>query len=99
MQALRAIACVATSIALLAGCDVDAPAAPVAETVVDDAAPIAQDAGDARCRLATAATSDGEDCPGAADDDHDGVSDGDDRCPDTTPGITVDTSGCATTPD
>ncbi len=48
-----------------------------------------------RCRLTTALTSGPDDCPTHIDDDHDGVDDGEDLCPDTTPGVDVDASGCA----
>jgi hypothetical protein len=52
---------------------------------------------DADCRLATKASGAGAGCPSAADSDHDGVPDNVDACPDTTPGVAVDASGCAIT--
>lgn len=65
--------------------------APQAQTHAPAAAPAASDE---RCRLATR-TGDGVDpCP-PPDDDHDGINDGLDQCPDTTPGVDVDATGCA----
>jgi hypothetical protein len=52
---------------------------------------------DPRCRLATVDASGPPDCPSPVDGDHDGVNDGADLCPDTTPGVTVDAAGCART--
>jgi len=60
------------------------------------AAPEAAPPEDARCRLATADSAALEDCPAAAADaDHDTIDDSTDRCPDTTPGVAVDATGCA----
>ncbi len=53
------------------------------------------DAEDPRCRLATVDSVPTGECPEQGDGDHDGVDDGTDLCPDTTPGIEVDSSGCA----
>ncbi len=79
----------------MSGCDDASPerAAPTVEISVPEVESTAPE--DARCRLATADAMGPDDCPVQGDGDHDGVDDGLDLCPDTTPGIVVDESGCA----
>ena len=50
---------------------------------------------DRRCRLATRSTEGVESCLSSRDADHDTVDDSKDQCLDTTPGVVVDTTGCA----
>jgi len=50
---------------------------------------------DARCRLATRLTENVESCLSSLDADHDAIDDNEDQCPDTTPGVAVDATGCA----
>ena len=50
---------------------------------------------DARCRLATRLTEGAESCLASGDADHDAIDDNEDECPDTTPGVIVDATGCA----
>jgi hypothetical protein len=99
MDGLRGLVWIAALLPPLVGCEADTAVPPPAGAVVDAAPAMSHDSGDARCRLATAETSGGTDCPSEADADHDGVDDGEDRCPDTTPGVAVDASGCAATSD
>lgn len=58
-------------------------------------APAAVPANDDECRLATRESAGAESCLSSTDADHDGVDDGQDECPDTTPGVVIDTTGCA----
>jgi len=50
---------------------------------------------DRRCRLATRLTHNVESCLTSRDADHDAIDDSVDECPDTTPGVVVDATGCA----
>jgi hypothetical protein len=84
-----------TALALvLSGCDAGAPVTGERSSAVEAAPAPAADHADDRCRLATSEW-EGADCSSVTDADHDGVGDGEDRCPDTTPGVAVDASGCA----
>jgi hypothetical protein len=96
---VRRLVWIAVLLPALVGCEAETASPPPAGAIVDAAPSMSHDSGDARCRLATAETSGGTDCPSEADADHDGVDDGEDRCPDTTPGVAVDASGCAATSD
>jgi len=59
------------------------------------AATEAAPASDEQCRLATRESGATPSCISTSDTDHDGVTDGPDECPDTTPGVAVDATGCA----
>lgn len=90
------VGCLITGLLVgVSGCDGASSdqAAPTVEIVVTDAESTTPE--DARCRLATADAMGPDDCPAQGDGDHDNVDDGLDLCPDTTPGIVVDASGCA----
>jgi hypothetical protein len=81
----------------------DSPAP--ASTPPDNPAPQAQTAkpvsvrtktaDDEHCRLATRDSAGAASCISSLDSDHDGVADSQDQCPDTTPGVAVDATGCA----
>src|SRR5580765_975318 len=80
----------------------DAPAAR-ASTPPDNPAPQPQTTqpstvtttDDEQCRLAKRESAGAASCISSSDADHDGVSDSQDQCPDTTPGVAVDETGCA----
>jgi hypothetical protein len=67
--------------------------APQPQSTVPPAATTTAD--DEQCRLATRESAGAASCISSSDADHDGVSDGQDQCPDTTPGVAVDETGCA----
>src|SRR5262245_27561531 len=71
------------------------PDNPAPQPQTNAPAPAAAQADDEQCRLATKASAGAASCISSSDADHDGVSDGQDQCPDTTPGVTVDETGCA----
>lgn len=89
--------CFAALIAIASACSVEEPIDPAGQPL-SGASEVSASAAeeDARCRLATAESTGSDDCPGAGvDADHDMVDDSSDRCPDTTPGVAVDATGCA----
>ena len=102
-RALRG--CLVVLALLCTGCSRAAAEIPTAQTSMPPASPAPQaqtqapavtaTADDERCRLATRQTEGVESCLASRDADHDQVDDGQDRCPDTTPGVAVDTTGCA----
>lgn len=63
--------------------------------LVDPAQSAEANDADRRCRLATRFTEDVESCLASRDADHDAIDDSADQCPDTTPGVAVDATGCA----